>query len=125
MGQATFLRQLAIAVGAALVVSAAPLVAEGAPTAGQKAFEANKCNNCHSIEKLEIERKIESDKMKGPDLGDVGKKRQPEWMTLFLSRKVDLDDKLHKQEYKGTEKDLKTIVEWLVSLTPKEQQVSG
>ena len=112
----------AAAIVAALALLAAPTLAQDA---GQKAFEANKCNNCHSIEKLEIERKIESEKMKGPDLGDVGKKRQPEWMAMFLSRKVDLDDKLHKQEYKGTEKDLKTIVDWLVGLTPKGEQAAS
>lgn len=80
---------------------------------GQKAFIANKCDNCHSIEKLEIERKIKSEKMKGPDLGDVGDRHMAEWMVKFLKREVDLDDDLHKQEYKGSKKDLEAISAWL------------
>lgn len=87
-----------------------------AQDAGQKAFEANKCNNCHSVEKLGIERKIASEKMAGPDMSKVGDKHDAAWIVKFAMREVKLDDKTHKNEYKGTKEDLQTIADWLAAM---------
>lgn len=87
-----------------------------AEEAGQKTFEANKCSNCHSIERLSLERKIKSEKMAGPDLSEVGDVHDAEWITKFTMREVKLEDKEHKSEYKGTEKDLEVISAWLATL---------
>lgn len=100
-----------------LVLAAAPaMAADMAAEKGQEAFEANKCNNCHSIEKLSIERKLKSEKMAGPDLSTIGDEHMAEWIVKFLQREVDLDDNLHKKEYEGTKKDLEAIAGWLASL---------
>ena len=103
-----------IALGA-LVSFAMPKVAQ-AQDAGQKAFEANKCNNCHSIDKLKIVRKIASEKMAGPDLSKVGEKHDAAWITKWLMREVKIEDKTHKNEYKGTKEDLKTLADWLAAM---------
>lgn len=97
---------------------AAVAVAGGAPEqdAGQKAFEANKCSNCHSIEKLALERKIKSEKMAGPDMSKVGDKHDAAWIVKFAMREIQLDGKDHKSEYKGTKEDLEVIAKWLATM---------
>jgi mono/diheme cytochrome c family protein len=87
-----------------------------AQDAGQKAFEANKCSNCHSVEKVQIARKVQSEKMAGPDLSKIGDKHDAAWIAKFVTREVQLEDKQHKSEYKGTPEDLDAITKWLASL---------
>ena len=93
--------------------------AANAQDAGQKAFEANKCSNCHSVEKLKIERKVKSEKMAGPDMSTVGDKHDAAWIVKFASREIQMDGKDHKSEYKGTKEDLQVIADWLASLKSK------
>ena len=106
-----------VAVAAGAVVGCF-LLAGGAQAqdAGQKAFEANKCSNCHSVEKVGIERKVKSEKMAGPDMSKVGDKHDAAWIVKFASREVQMDGKDHKSEYKGTKEDLQIIADWLASL---------
>jgi mono/diheme cytochrome c family protein len=87
-----------------------------ADDAGQKAFEANKCSNCHSIETLKMARKIQSEKTAGPDLSKVGDKHDAAWITKWCMREVEKDGKQHKSEYKGTKEDLQAIANWLATL---------
>jgi mono/diheme cytochrome c family protein len=103
-----------VVIAAALVgFVTAPAWAEDA---GQKAFEANKCSNCHSIEKLKMTRKIASEKTAGPDLSKVGDKHDAAWITKWCMREVEQDGKQHKSEYKGTKEDLQAIANWLATL---------
>jgi hypothetical protein len=108
-------RTVAVAAGA---VVGWFLLAGGAQAqdAGQKAFEANKCNNCHSIEKLAMERKVKSEKMAGPDLSKVGDAHDAAWIVKFAMREVQKDGKQHKSEYKGTKEDLEAISKWLAAM---------
>lgn len=96
---------------------AAMFVLIGAPVAagdGQAAFTAQKCNMCHSVPQAEIVAKVKSETMKGPDLPNPD--RDAAWIQDFLNRKVQIDGKDHKKEYKGTEEDLAAIAAWLVEL---------
>ena len=100
-----------------VVATLAALVGAGAHADdAQKAFEANKCSNCHSIDKLKIERKIESEKMAGPDLSTVGDKHDAAWIVKFVSRETEQDGKQHKSEHKGPKADLQAIADWLASM---------
>jgi mono/diheme cytochrome c family protein len=88
-----------------------------ADDAAQKAFEANKCSNCHSIDAAGIKRKIQSEKTKGPDLSKIGAERDAAWITKWVMRQEKAKDgTTHKTEYKGTPEDLKTIATWLATL---------
>jgi cytochrome c2 len=111
---ATNLR-IASVIGAGVLLA---LLAAGARAedAGQKTFEANKCDNCHSIEKLGVTRKIESEKMAGPDLSKVGDKRDAAWITKWCMKEVEENGKKHSSEFKGTKKDLETIANWLATM---------
>ena len=98
----------------AAVLSAGPARADD--PAGQQAFLANKCNLCHSVDKLEIARTSTSDKMKGPDLSTTGDDLDLEWAVKFLKKEVELEGSLHKKEFKGTDEELQQIVQWLGTL---------
>jgi hypothetical protein len=109
--RACLLGTAALGVGLAL---ARPLRADD--EAGKKAFLAQECNKCHAMEKFQIEATVTSEKMKGPDLSKVGDHRDAAWITKFVNKEVDIEGKKHKNEYKGTKKDLETIVNWLAGL---------
>ncbi len=79
-------------------------------------FEELKCNRCHAMERFEIEATTSSEKMLGPDLSDVGTKRDPEWLTGYLKREVEVDGSKHKSPWKGDDKQLADLTEWLAKL---------
>ena len=82
----------------------------------EPSFEELKCNRCHALEKFEIEATTTSEKMLGPDLSDVGAKRDAEWLAKFLQREIELDGSKHKSPWKGDEKQLESLSKWLASL---------
>ena len=61
-------------------------------------------------------RKIESEKMAGPDLSTVGDQHDAAWIVKFVSRETEQDGKQHKSEYKGTKADLQAIADWLAAM---------
>ena len=85
-----------------------------ADDAGKKAFLEEKCDKCHPVATHEIERTIASEKMWGPDLGGVGLTRDAEWLQKWEMKEIEVDGKKHKNTYKGTKKNLATIIAWLV-----------
>jgi mono/diheme cytochrome c family protein len=109
--------KLASIVAAGALVALVGARAQADDAAAQKAFEANKCSNCHSIDKVGIKRKIQSEKMAGPDLSTIGAQHDAAWIEQWLQRKVKAaDGTTHKSEYKGTAEDMKAISAWLASL---------
>jgi len=85
---------------------------------GLAVFTAQKCNMCHSVPQAEVVAKMKSEKMKGPDL--PGESRESDWLVSFLKREVQLNDKDHKKEFKGTDEEAQAIAAWLVALKSGE-----
>lgn len=84
---------------------------------GQQIFLDQKCNRCHSIASLEIEATIKSEKMKGPDLENVGSRHEAEWLSQWIKKEVSNDDgKNHSAKWAGSDKELEGLVAWLASL---------
>lgn len=110
----TFLSLLAALSLASLLAMATP--SSAADEAGKKEFLAQKCNKCHSIASHQIEATVQSEKMKGPDLSDVGSKHDAAWMTQWVKKEVQLEGKSHSAKWEGTDKQLATIVGWLAQL---------
>ena len=81
---------------------------------GQAVFAAQKCNMCHSVPSLEIVATSKSAKMKGPDL--PAGERDEAWLAGFLKREIQLDEKDHKKQFKGTEEELQAVAAWLLTL---------
>ncbi len=101
-------------------LSAGDAVAEGAEvSAGKAEFLTHKCNLCHAVPAAEIDAKTKSEKLKGPALGgaieaDFGV------FAAYVRKQGELDGKAHKKEFKGTDEELKAILDWLAEFEPAE-----
>lgn len=104
----------------AIVVSTLGIPTLAADSPGQEAFLENKCNMCHPVEALGIERTSTSDKMKAEDLSTVGDDLDIEWAVKFLNKEVEREGELHKKSFKGTPEDAQNIAEWLATLKSPE-----
>lgn len=91
----------------------------GEDSPGAKEFLAAKCNVCHGVEAADIAPKAKSEKMLGPDLG--GYKTEVEFATFvaYVRKAGELEGKTHKKEFKGTDEELQTIMDWLAALESK------
>jgi cytochrome c551/c552 len=79
---------------------------------GKQIFVNNKCSMCHTITSAGIESK----KSDAVDLSAVGKDQTVEFLMKFLKKEAKLNDKDHKSSFKGSDEDLKTLVDWLLTL---------
>lgn len=82
----------------------------GAPSEAARLFK-KKCNMCHSVESHGIKRLHD-------DHSDAGNAVTAdfEWIKRFLQQEELKDDAKHQLEYTGDEKDLDTILKWVLSL---------
>lgn len=80
--------------------------------AGKKIFVDQKCNMCHTVKSVGIESK----KSDATDLSNVGAEMKSEDMIKYLKKEMKLNDKDHKTSFKGSDEDLKILVEWLSTL---------
>ncbi|MEN8182498.1 MAG: c-type cytochrome [Myxococcota bacterium] len=95
------------------------LVPAGAASAGEakELFVGGKCIRCHSVEAQGIAAKPragEEDEV--TDLSKVGAERTVEWIRQYLRKEAAIEGKKHKQKYRGSDGDLKTLATWLASL---------
>lgn len=82
---------------------------------GKALFEAKKCNLCHSVESQGIAKK--SEKMKGAELSNIGASiESAESLKKFLIQETMKDGEKHKKKWSGTDEELDTIVNWVMSL---------
>ena len=95
--------------------------------AGQKVFTAAKCQMCHTVYSAAVgEPPAKDEKVKEdgpPDLSKAGVGRTAEQMSLFLQKEGALDEKTHMMKFAGSEEDLATLVDWLLTLKPAEEKV--
>ncbi|MBI2565947.1 MAG: c-type cytochrome [Candidatus Schekmanbacteria bacterium] len=132
---------LGLGSGAAALLALA-LMASGLPTpstasaddqAAAKLFQDKKCNRCHTVKvagiaKMEAEGEDkevdleEKKKVEPPDLSGVGVKRDADYLTQWMQRRVANDDgRKHKKKFTGKDDELATLVSWMVTLkSPQE-----
>ena len=79
---------------------------------GKKIFVDNKCNMCHVVTSMGIESK----KSDAVDLSKVGNEKTEEFLMKYLKKETKLNDKDHKSSFKGSDADLKILVDWLLTL---------
>jgi hypothetical protein len=93
---------------------------------GHKVFVKSKCVQCHTVSALKIA-KVESDeeeeeeddaeKRDPPDLSGVGKEySDAQWLAKYLKKQERIENRRHKKKWSGSEADLTTLTEWLVTL---------
>jgi cytochrome c1 len=126
------MRAFGMVVAAAFVVTfgTAPAHAEDAKKPeGHELFLKYKCQSCHSIASVGIEKKkaaaadeaeeatAEKSKKEPPDLSATGVAHKADWMAAFLMKKEKTKEgKLHTKKFKGTDAELKQIVAWLETM---------
>ena len=112
---AGLLAAAALVPGLLLLTPPAARAAGEAP--GKEIFLAQKCNTCHTIDSQKIARTSTSDKMKGPDLSNVGGEHLAPWIAQWLKKEVAATDgKKHMPTWKGTDAEMKTLTDWLSTL---------
>jgi hypothetical protein len=84
---------------------------------GKQIFVDKKCSSCHTVTSANITSK----KKDASDLSNAGAAGDAEFMAKYLTKKEKIDDKVHKAPWKGTEQELKTVSEWLVSLKTEKK----
>lgn len=83
---------------------------------GREAFVDNSCDRCHSIASADIEATVKSERMRGPDLSNIGKTREADWLARYLEKEADIDGKPHRSSFKGSDEELQAIAAWLAGL---------
>ena len=87
-------------------------------TSGQDLFLSNRCNTCHAVASVEITAK--SQKAAGPDLGGY-EVEDFDLLARFLRKEEELAGEEHTKTFKGSDEDLRIIVDWLLGLEPAEE----
>jgi cytochrome c551/c552 len=83
--------------------------------AGKALFLKNKCNTCHSVESQGIE--ALRDVKAAPDMSDAGNLiPDAAWAVKFVKREETKDGKKHRRPFKGSDKDVEQMIDWLMSL---------
>jgi len=85
---------------------------QGQDLNGKQIFLNNKCNNCHTIVSLEIT----SSKDNAVDLSNAGSLSNEELLKSFLLKESKVNEKEHKIKFKGSNEELNTLVNWLLTL---------
>lgn len=104
----------------ALVAGLMPVAAARAD--GKALFEENKCNTCHSIKNVGVEK---LKKKKAPDLSGVGLEHDAAWIQKWLKKEVEKKSLYgdrqvkHKKMWKGSDADLKTVADFLAAQKTK------
>lgn len=84
---------------------------------GKQIFLNSKCNNCHTIPSVEITSKKDD----ATDLSNASSVGDAPLMKSYLLKEAELNDKEHKIEFKGSEEDLNTLINWLLTLKTKSE----
>ena len=88
---------------------------------GQQIFTDSKCTKCHSVESLEIV----SSKDEPLDLSNIGADKDAEFLKKYLVKEETMNDKKHKTKFKGSDEELNTLVDWLLTLKTEEVESEG
>lgn len=102
---------LGTAVVSALLIGTSAAWAQTDPAQvakGQRIYEERKCAACHVI-------KGKGGKA-GPELSDVGAKREIQWLNSFMKDPKAIVPKAKMLPFKGTEFELEALVAYLASL---------
>jgi hypothetical protein len=107
-----------------VATAAAPGALPACPTPdcppGMQVLLALKCNLCHSVQSVGIERKSKSEKTMGPDLSTIGAEHDAAWLARWQRQEVaNAEGKKHEKAFKGTPEQLAELTEWLATLKKK------
>ena len=112
-----------------LVVAAWAVPSVASASDGRTVFVDQKCNWCHTINDLGVDRPEEKRARKGgPDLSNVGTRFDPIWFQRWLSekekRKSMTSDAIvaHRKQIKNNPDDLRALVRFLGTLRHRNSE---
>lgn len=86
----------------------APAVARADATQGKAVYAKLRCSMCHKVEG--------SGGKKGPDLTDVGAKRDAAWLGKYLPNPKSVNSKATMPPVKASREDLDHLIDYLLTL---------
>ncbi len=85
---------------------------------GKEVFIAQKCNLCHGVSSAGVAKT--SEKVKAPDLTGTVTVADEARLTRFVRKlEPNKDGKKHGKEFKGTDEEIKAILDWLATQKAK------
>lgn len=106
---------IVLAAGAVWTATAEPVPSLSSPAPdGRQVFLESRCQNCHAVSSAGLEAKARSERLRGPDLVDVGQRHDRDWIGGYLRRKTKLNGKTHKLNFKGSDEELSALIDWLL-----------
>jgi cytochrome c1 len=90
---------------------------QGQDLDGKQIFIDNKCNNCHTVNSMEITSKKDD----ATDLSNAGSSGDAQLIKSFLLKEAKINEKDHKLKFKGTEAELDVLVNWLLTLKTESE----
>ena len=99
-------------VALSLIVAPKSFAQEEKKSDGLKIFAESKCTSCHSLEAVGIKKKPNQ---KPPDLSNAASVGTPEFIGKYLQKTEVKNGRKHLVSFKGSDEDLKTLTEWLVT----------
>lgn len=97
-----------LAGGVVLAWLIAPTVARADATQGKAIYAKLRCSMCHKVDG--------AGGKKGPDLTDVGMKRDAAWLRKYLLSPKSVDPKATMPPVKASQEDMDHLVDYLLTL---------
>ncbi len=127
---------LALFLGGVLwILFTGPVLAE---KSGLDIFLKYKCHQCHAVhttgigteeeadEEEDMEEDTDEEAPSPPDLSDIGLRRDGEFLSLYLRKKIAIDGRKHKKRFTGKKQEFLVLSDWLLSLKePVETKEDG
>jgi hypothetical protein len=79
---------------------------------GKTIFIEKKCITCHSVDSEGVTSKAK----KKNDLSEIGSTYKADFLSKFLTKQENINNKKHGTAFKGTEDELKSLTSWLETL---------
>ena len=86
---------------------------------GKQIFMDNKCNSCHTVASQDITSKKDD----AIDLSNAASVGDAQLLKSYLLKEAQINDADHKMKFKGSDDDLNTLVNWLLTLKTESQEV--
>ena len=84
---------------------------------GKQIFIDSKCNNCHTVTSMEITSKKDD----ATDLSNASSIGDAALMKSYLLKEAKINEQDHKLKFKGSEAELDTLVNWLLTLKTESE----
>ena len=86
---------------------------------GKQIFLDNKCNSCHTVASQDITSKKDN----ATDLSNAASYGDAQLLKSYLLKEAQINDADHKMKFKGSDEELTTLVDWLLTLKTESQEI--